>query len=198
MTPRRTGKPTVRRLMLRLSVLVGLTAVWILLWGSLSAANVLSGLAVALLITVALPLPPVPVQGKVHPLSLLNLIVRVAIYLVMSSFQIAWLAIRPGPPPLSAVLRAKLTVKSDLVLALAVNIYNLIPGSIVLEIDQVRRLIYCHVINVGSEKAVKQFYHQVEVVERLLIAAFERDDEWKPASREELEADPESTEEAPR
>lgn len=184
--------------MLRLSVLAGLTAVWILLWGSFSAANVLSGLVVALLITVALPLPPVPVQGKVHPLSLLNLITRVALYLVMSSFQIAWLAIRPGPAPLSAVLRAKLTVKSDLVLALAVNIYNLIPGSIVLEIDQVRRLIYCHVINVGSEKAVKQFYHQVEVVERLLIAAFERDDEWKPASREELEESPESTEEAPR
>lgn len=188
----------MRWVMLRLSVLAGLTAVWILLWGNISAANVLSGLAVALLITVALPLPPVPVQGKVHPLSLLNLIIRVAIYLVMSSFQIAWLAIRPGPPPLSAVLRAKLTVKSDLVLALAVNIYNLIPGSIVLEIDQVRRLIYCHVINVGSDKAVKQFYHQVEVVERLLIAAFERDEEWKPASREELEADPESTEEAPR
>jgi multicomponent Na+:H+ antiporter subunit E len=184
--------------MLRLWVLISLTAVWILLWGDVSAANLLSGLAVALLITVALPLPPVPVQGKVHVLSLLNLIVRVAIYLVMSSFQIAWLAIRPGPPPLSAVLRAKLTVKSDLVLALAVNIYNLIPGSIVLEIDQVRRLLYAHVINVGSDKAVKQFYHQVTVIERLLIAAFERDDEWRPASQEELAADPESTEEAPR
>jgi multicomponent Na+:H+ antiporter subunit E len=183
--------------MLRLWVLISLTAVWILLWGDVSAANLLSGLAVALLITVALPLPPVPVQGKVHVLSLLNLIVRVAIYLVMSSFQIAWLAIRPGPPPLSAVLRAKLTVKSDLVLALAVNIYNLIPGSIVLEIDQVRRLLYAHVINVGSDKAVKQFYHQVAVIERLLIAAFERDDEWRPASQEELAEDPESTEEAP-
>lgn len=178
--------------MLRLWVLIGLTSVWILLWGNVSAANAVSGLAVALLITVALPLPPVPVQGKVHLLSLAHLIVQVAVYLVMSSFQIAWLAIRPGPPPLSAVLRAKLSVKSDLVLALAVNIYNLIPGSIVLEIDQVRRLLYAHVINVGSEKAVKQFYHQVAVIERLLIAAFERDDEWRPASKDELAEDPES------
>lgn len=190
-------KPTLRWLMLRIWVLIGLTAVWVLLWGNISAANVLSGLAVGLLITVFLPLPRVPVQGKVHVLSLLNLIVRVNVYLVMSSFQIAWLAIRPGPPPLSAVLRAQLTVKSDLVLALAVNIYNLIPGSIVLEIDQVRRLLYAHVINVGSDKAVKQFYHQVAVVERLLIAAFERDSEWRPASQEELAEDPE-TEEAPQ
>ncbi|GAA1686311.1 Na+/H+ antiporter subunit E [Mycolicibacterium murale] len=187
----------MRWFMLRIWVLVGLTAVWVLLWGNVSAANVLSGLAVGLLITVFLPLPRVPVQGKVHVLSLLNLVIRVNVYLVMSSFQIAWLAIRPGPPPLSAVLRAQLSVKSDLVLALAVNIYNLIPGSIVLEIDQVRRLLYAHVINVGSDKAVKQFYHQVAVVERLLIAAFERDSEWRPASAEELAGDPE-TEEAPQ
>jgi multisubunit Na+/H+ antiporter MnhE subunit len=63
-------------------------------------------------------------------------------------FQVAWLAIRPGPP-LTAVLRTHLNIKSDLVLALAVNIINLIPGSIVLEIDQVRRMIYVHQLDVG-------------------------------------------------
>ncbi|WP_197378479.1 Na+/H+ antiporter subunit E [Mycolicibacterium mengxianglii] len=183
----------MRWLLLRIWVLIWLMLVWVLLWGTLSAANLLSGLAIALLITVALPLPPVPVQGKVHLLSLLHLIVRVAWYLVMSSFQVAWLAVRPGPPPLNAVLRAQLTVKSDLVLALAVSIYNLIPGSIVLEIDQVRRLIYAHVIDVGSEKSVNKFYHQVAEVERLLIAAFERDTEWHPASEAT-----DDTEEAPR
>lgn len=112
---------------------------------------------------------------------------RVAWYLVMSSIQVAWLAIRPGPPPLNAVLRAQLNVKSDLVLALAVNILNLIPGSIVLEIDQVRRLVYAHVIDVGSDRALRQFYHQVAVVEKLLIAAFERDSEWRPAASEDTE-----------
>ncbi|CAN5538058.1 Na+/H+ antiporter subunit E [soil metagenome] len=180
-------KPTLRWITLRLWILTWLMLVWILLWGSFSAANVLSGLAIAVLITVLLPMPPVPVQGKVHLLSLLHLIVRVAWYLVMSSIQVAWLAIRPGPPPLNAVLRAQLNVKSDLVLALAVNILNLIPGSIVLEIDQVRRLVYAHVIDVGSDRALRQFYHQVAVVEKLLIAAFERDSEWRPAASEDTE-----------
>jgi multicomponent Na+:H+ antiporter subunit E len=172
----------MRRRTLRAWILVWLTLVWILLWGSASVANILSGLAIAVVITVLLPLPPVPVQGKVHPVSLLNLIVRVAWYLVVSSTQVAWLAIRPGPPPLNAVLRAKLDIKSDLVLALAVNIITLIPGSIVLEIDQRRRLIYAHVIDVGSESTVNQFYRQVKVVERLLVKAFERDSEWRPAA----------------
>ena len=94
--------------MLRIWVLVWLTLVWLLLWGSVSAANIVSGLAVALLIIVLLPLPAVPVQGRVHPLSLLWLAANVAWWLVVSSTQVAWLALRPGPPPLSAVLRARL------------------------------------------------------------------------------------------
>jgi multicomponent Na+:H+ antiporter subunit E len=103
---------------------------------------------------------------------------------MQSSAQVAWLAIRPGKPPLSAVLRGHLAQKSDLVLALAVNIVNLTPGTIVLEIDQARRLVYVHVLDVGSQRSVEQFYRQLTQLERLLIAAFERDSEWRPAASE--------------
>lgn len=175
----------MRRHMLRLWTLCWLMLVWVLLWGSASAANIVGGLAVALVITVLLPLPEVPVEGKVHLLSLLRLMVVVAYQLVLSSLQVAWLAIRPGPPPLTAVLRATLDIKSDLVLALAVNIFNLIPGSVVLEIDQERRLIYAHVIDVGNDKAVDRFYRQVSQMERLLVSTFERDADWQPASSKE-------------
>jgi multicomponent Na+:H+ antiporter subunit E len=176
----------VRRLALRAWLMCWLTVVWILLWGNLSAANVVTGLALATVITVLLPLPPVPIEGRVHPLSLLRLIVKVAYYLVVSSVQVAWLAIKPGPPPRSAVLRAHLNLKSDLVLALAVNVINLIPGSIVLEIDQTTRMIYVHVIDVGSERSVRQFHRQVAEVERLMIASFERPADWRPAPRAEV------------
>jgi len=172
---------------LRIWVLVWLTGVWLLLWGSISAANMLSGFAIALLITLLLPLPPVPVQGRLHPLSLLWLALNVAWWLVESSTQVAWLALRPGPPPLSAVLRARLALKSDLVLALGVNIMNLTPGTIVLEIDQNRRLVYVHVLDVGSTRAVDRFYHQVAKLERLLVSSFERESEWQPAATESEE-----------
>jgi multicomponent Na+:H+ antiporter subunit E len=175
----------MRRIILRAWVLCWLILVWTLLWGTVSAANILSGLVVALTITLLLPLPPVPVEGKVHLLSLMRLILTVAYYLVLSSIQVALLAVKPGPPPLSAVLRAHLAVKSDLVLALAVNVFNLIPGSIVLEIDQSRRMLYMHVIDVGNERAVEQFYRQVTEVERLLVRTFEREADWRPVPREE-------------
>ena len=175
----------MRRIALRAWVLCWLMLVWILLWGTVSAANILSGLAIALLITVLLPLPAVPIEGRLHPLSLLRLIATVFYYLALSSVQVAWLAVKPGPPPLSAVLRAHVAVKSDLVLALAVNIFNLIPGSIVLEIDQTRRMLYMHVIDVGSDRAVNQFYRQVAVVERLLVSTFEREADWRPSADRE-------------
>ena len=170
-----------RKLLLRAWTLCWLTLVWILLWGTFSAANIISGLAIALVITLLLPLPAVPVEGRLRPLSFAKLVVYVSWSLVVSSTQVAWLAIKPGPLPPTAVLRAHLNIKSDLVLALAVNVLNLIPGSIVLEIDQTRRLIYVHVIDVGSQRAVDRFYRQTATVERLMVAAFERDADWQGA-----------------
>lgn len=172
----------MRRLTLRVWTLLWLTLVWILLWGTVSAANVLSGLAIALVITLLLPLPAVPVEGRLRPLSFVLLVAYVSWSLVVSSTQVAWLAIKPGALPPTAVLRAHLNIKSDLVLALAVNVLNLIPGSIVLEIDQTRRLIYVHVIDVGSQRAVDRFYRQTATVERLMVAAFERDADWQGAA----------------
>ena len=175
----------MRKITLRIWTLCWLMLVWVLLWGTFSASNIASGLVVALVITLLLPLPRVPVEGRVRPLALLRLILYVAVKLVVSSAQVAWLAIRPGPPPVTAVLRAHLAVKSDLVLALAVGVLTLIPGSVVLEIDQKRRLIYLHVLDVGSEKAVGSFYRQVKTVERLMVAAFQRETDWQSSAEKE-------------
>lgn len=177
----------MRSVLLRLWILCWLTLVWVLLWGDMSVANVIGGLVLALVITVLLPLPVVPVEGKVHPLSLLRLILQMAYWLVVSSIQLVWLAIRPGPLPVSAVLAAHFSLKSDLVLALAVNLINLTPGTIGIEIDQNRRVVYVHVINVGSDRALKNFYRQMAKLEQLLIAAFEREQDWRPAANADKE-----------
>jgi multicomponent Na+:H+ antiporter subunit E len=170
---------TRRQRLLRATVVVWLVVVWLLLWGTFSAANVISGLAVALFITFLLALPTVPVQGRPRPLAVLWLLVNVNWWLVRSSVQMAWLTLRPGPPPLAAILPARLNLKSDLVLALAVNILNLTPGTLVLEIDQVRRLAYVHVLGMDSPGAVDRFHKQVSDLEQLLVAAFERDSDWR-------------------
>lgn len=175
----------MRAVALRLSVLLGLILVWMLLWGSVSAANFVGGLVVALVITLLLPLPVVPVEGKVRPLSLLRLIIQMIYWLVWSSIQVAWLAVRPGPPPVSAVLRAHFALKSDLVLTMAVNLINLTPGTIALEVDQARRVVYVHVLNARTDRAIREFHAQMATLERLLKNALERDEDWRPASDKE-------------
>ncbi|MDP0977740.1 Na+/H+ antiporter subunit E, partial [Klebsiella pneumoniae] len=82
---------------------------------------------------VLLPLPRVPVEGRVHLLSILRLLWMIVYYAIVSSIQVAWLAIRPSPPPVTGVLRYQLGIKSDLVLTLCIDVLNLIPGTMVLE-----------------------------------------------------------------
>nr|WP_159230325.1 Na+/H+ antiporter subunit E [Mycolicibacterium vanbaalenii] len=171
----------MRKYGLRIGLVCWLTLVWMLLWGVVSVANMLAGIAVALVITVLLPLPVIPVQGRLHPVSLLRLIGRVVVDLIKASTQIAWLTVRPGPPPQSALLRAPMSLKSDLTLALTASILTLVPGTMVVDIDQSQRILYVHVLDVRPKGAIDDFYRQLAHLEKLLIAAFEREHEWQPS-----------------
>ena len=172
----------MRRIALRVWVLCWLVLVWILLWGTVSAANILSGLAVALVITLLLPLPLVPVEGRVHPLSLMRLVVRLAYYLVLSSVQVAWLAIRPGPPPLSR--GAACPPGGQVGSGAGVGGQHLQPDPgfdragdrpdppDALHARHRRRPERCRqpVLPPGRQ------------MERLMVAAFERENDWRPAA----------------
>ncbi|MEU4316733.1 Na+/H+ antiporter subunit E [Nocardia sp. NPDC024068] len=158
---------------LRAGVLVWLTAVWVALWGQISPANVLAGFMVGLVIMVTLPLPRIPVRGRLRLLPLIRLVAASVYYALESSLQLAWFALRPGPPPVSGVLRVRFAFRSDLVLVLCTNLLNLIPGTMVLEIDRQQCVVYVHVIDIGSEKAVASFYRTIRHIERLLIAGLE-------------------------
>ncbi len=176
---RLVGDPRdARGLALRGAQVAWLAAVWVMLWGTLTVADVVAGVLVALAILLLLPLPAVPVEGRLHLRAIAKLVVVFAGLMVRSSLQVAWFAVRPASPPLSAVLRAKVAVKSDLVLTLLVDALNLIPGTVVLDVDADRRLLYVHVIDVGSEHGVRSFYRDTARMERLFVSAFERDADW--------------------
>lgn len=172
---------TSRSNLLRLFVLGWMTLVWVLLWGTFSAANLLGGIAVAVIVTVMLPLPRVPVEGRLHVLSAMRLAAVIFVDTMKSTVSVGWLAIRPAPPPVTGVLRCRLTIKSDLVLTLWADIMNNIPGTMVLEIDQARRIVHVHVLDVGTDRKVADFYRSARRIERLLISTFERNNEWQPS-----------------
>lgn len=174
---------TARDVLVRILVVVWLTFVWVLLWGTFSAANIIGGLVVALAILTFLPLPQVPVEGRFHLLSATILAAHVAYSLVLSSLAVAWLSIRPGAPPRSAVLRVQVHVKSELVLGLLIDAINIVPGTVVLDIVRRTGVLYIHVLDVGTREKVDGFYAEVDTLQAMFIKAFERDDDWHQRTR---------------
>jgi multicomponent Na+:H+ antiporter subunit E len=155
----------------RLLPIAWLTLVWVLLWGTFSIANTLSGIALALVVTTVLPLPTVRLGGRLHLGAALAFALRFAVDLVRASWDVALLALRPGPAPASSIVAVRLRTGSELHLALTAQAVSLTPGSLVVELDPWRSIIYAHVLDAPDDAAVAAFRAHVHDLEAAIIRA---------------------------
>jgi multicomponent Na+:H+ antiporter subunit E len=167
-----TVEPGPSRLRHRLPLLAWLVLVWILLWGTWSWANVLSGVTVALVVMLVLPLPPVVGGTRVRPLPLLLYIGHFLVDLVVSGAQVAWRAIGPGGVQQGAIVRVQLRADSDLLLTVVAETLSLVPGSLVLDLDRDARLIAVHLLHVDDLADVEQQKADVLATEERIVRAF--------------------------
>ena len=174
--PSSRGQGTVEspgpRLRHQLPLLVWLVVVWILLWGTWSWANVLSGIAVALVVMVFLPLPPVVGGTRVRPLPLVRFVGHFLGDLVVSGAQVAWRAIGPGGVTQGAIVRVQLRADSDLLLTVVAETISLVPGSLVLDLDREERLIAIHLLHVADLADVERQKAAVLATEDRIVRAF--------------------------
>ncbi|MFI7513473.1 Na+/H+ antiporter subunit E [Micromonospora echinofusca] len=154
----------------RIVAVTGLTSVWVLLWGTLSWANLISGLVLSAVLLAVFPLPPVTFAGRIRPIPLARFWVRFLRDLVVASAQIAWLALS-GKPPLSAIIAVPLRVNTDLNLTLTAEALSLVPGSLIIEADRATGTLYVHVIGVRSREEVERFRQGVLDLEGRIVAA---------------------------
>ncbi|MDO8122006.1 Na+/H+ antiporter subunit E [Isoptericola sp. b490] len=159
-----------------------LTAVWVALWGELSIANVLAGLAVALLVVRFLPMPSIDFHGRVRPVGLVRLAWHFVRDLVVASVQVAWLALT-GRRPRSAVIRVRLRSHSDLYLTLTAQLCSLIPGSVVVEAHRHDGVLYVHLLDV-ADADVAVAHADVLAIEERVLRALGSDDELRDAGLE--------------
>lgn len=118
---------------------------WCLLMGEVTWANVLGGLAVGLVVVLALPLPKSPTADiRVSWGRLAVFVVTWFAQLITASVKVAWLALRPAAPPKTAIIRIPMRVSNELVLYLATAAYNLQPGGSVTDIDVANRMWTVH------------------------------------------------------
>ena len=114
-----------------------LLAIWLLAWGSLSWANVLSGLVVAGGLMVALPDARRPARLPViRPVALVRLGLRLAKDLVVANLVLIREVLSPWPRISTGVVRVPLPECSDQVLTLLANLVALTPGTIPVEVER--------------------------------------------------------------
>lgn len=164
--------PDAGQLRHQLPLLVWLVLVWILLWGTWSWANLLSGTMVALVVTVLLPLPAVVGGLRVRPLRLLGFLAHFLLDLTSSGAQVAWQALRPGQQRRSAIVRVQLRTDSDLLLTIIASTLSLIPGSLVLDLDRAERSIALHLLHVRNLEHVEREKAGILATEDRIVRAF--------------------------
>lgn len=149
-----------------------LTAVWVGLWGSVTWANVLGGLAVSLGLLVLLPLPEVATHRRLRPLALLRFVAFFAVELVKASVTVVVQVLKPRSDLQQAVIAVPVRGVSDRLLTLVANAVSLTPGTLSLELDRPSSTLYVHVLDVGrGVEGVEKVRRSILRLERLAILA---------------------------
>lgn len=160
-----------RRFVLHPVLIAWLTVVWVMLWSDLSVGNVLGGILVSIVVTIVLPLNPVPLEAVLRPRAAAILVGQLAVDIVKASFQVVVVALRPGRVPYGAVVRVRLRSHSDVVLTMAAEISSLVPGSIVIEARRLTGTLYVHLLDVEMSGGIDAAVESVLALERRILYA---------------------------
>lgn len=158
---------------------LGLVLLWMLLWGSFSWLNLLTGTVLAAIISVGFYLPAVQLGLRLNPWFTLLYLTRLLFDIVQGSLQVAALALAPRYTPSNAIVAVHLRTRSDFILTLTGVSTSIVPGAIVVDVDRVRSTLYLHVLNVTQPEQVERFRNDVLAEERRIVMAL--------GSREDVE-----------
>lgn len=160
----------------RLSLLLGiwLLLMWVALWGNFSWANIISGIIIVLLISVAVPMPRLPNTAlDINIGALCTLFIIWAWEFFTSSLSVAWIAVRPSPPPPSAVITVPLRFRDDITLATGMALINLQPGGLIVDVDKRKKTVTMHILDASSTGTLEGTRGRLAAFERRLIRALE-------------------------
>jgi multicomponent Na+:H+ antiporter subunit E len=161
----------IARIVSGLVPFLGLVLVWMLIWGQFSWLALVTGVALALLVSSVFYLPAVRLSGRLNPWYALLFVGRLLSDIVLASLQIAWIALKPGYRASNAIIAVPLRTRSDLIMTFTAEAVSLVPGSIVLDLDRESATLYLHALNVRSVEEIPALKRAVLDTERRLIRA---------------------------
>ncbi|GAA2261484.1 Na+/H+ antiporter subunit E [Streptomyces amakusaensis] len=167
---------------LELPLITWLAVVWVLLWGNLSWANVITGFVVAVVLCLVFPLPSVDLRLRLHPLGIVRLVVHLLWDMYTSGLKVSR-QMFDSRPYRAAVLAVPLRCRSDLMLtATAVAVSNVPDGSVV-EVRRSNATLFVHILEADDPDAADRARRSVWRMEELTVRAFGDRDEIARVSR---------------
>jgi multicomponent Na+:H+ antiporter subunit E len=171
MTPARLEVSPWRSVWRQLPLLIALVALWLFLWDHVDVLTVSTGVLLAIAVTRVLYLPPILLSGRFNPWRGLLFGLRMMFDVTVASLQVAYFAINPRWQPMNSIIAVQLLTRSDLVTTLTAEATSVVPGTVVVDIDRERGLLYLHVLGTRTQADIERTRLQVLGMEEGIVLA---------------------------
>jgi multicomponent Na+:H+ antiporter subunit E len=149
---------------------VVLAAIWVLLWGSASPANVLSGIAVAVILILLVPGMRRPRRGLVfRPLAVARLASHFVVTTIQANVVLTREVLTRGSQIRTGVVAVPLPPCSGELTTLIANLLALAPGTMPIEVEREPNVLYVHVLHLNDVDEVRR---QIQDLTVLAVRAF--------------------------
>jgi multicomponent Na+:H+ antiporter subunit E len=152
-----------------LARVVLLVALWLLAWGEVSPANVVTGVALVGVLLVAFPVERTTrVRARPRPLALARLGAYIVGNLIVSNVLVARQVVARRARINTGVIEYDPHYPTDLVMAVVANIIALTPGTMTVDVTQEPPLLRVHFLMLEDEESARR---SITRLERLVAAA---------------------------
>jgi multicomponent Na+:H+ antiporter subunit E len=169
-------------------VLVWLVGLWMLLWQQFTWLAFITGLIVAVFVTRVFRLPTVSLGGRLNLWHSLVFIVRFLIAVVQGSILVTMQVWNFRRQPGAAIIGVPLKYSDDLIMTHVSITASLIPGSLVVDSDRVRGILYLHVIGTDNNEDVEKVRQGILSWERRIVRAVGSKSQYRALREDELAA----------
>jgi multicomponent Na+:H+ antiporter subunit E len=156
---------------MRIGIASSLVVLWLLLWGDLSVANVLSGIAIATLLLAAFPGDRRADAERyvIRPIAALRLTAYFLVQLVSSNILLVREVLSRRSRVHTAVVACQLETSSSRLTTVIMDLIALTPGTMTVEMSRDPTILYVHVLRLDDVEKVRA---SVSRLESLVVAAF--------------------------
>ena len=167
----REGRHLWRDIGSQLPFLAWLIVLWMLLWAQVTVLSFLTGLVVAIFVTRVFRLPTIALSGRINVWFAALFVAQFLLAMLRGALSVTAQVFDFRRQPGTAIIAVPLRYADDLVMTHVAVTSSLIPGSLIVEADRDRRILYLHVIGVRNKADAEKQREGVLLWERRIVRA---------------------------